>query len=420
MNPTNDSSSNSPEFHRTSLDNGGTLLHESRKTPPVVALKVFLPVGSAHDPEGAEGLAHLTAESLISHTKQRTLTEMNRYQSRHGFKLSSSVKPDYTVLSFRSLEEHGERLLKLAREILTEPAFDPDAVDHLRTQQESALGQRRDDTFRHAFDRALEEFYGGHPYAHPSLGTRGSLDELTTDRLRSFFTERYSEDDLVVSSVGTLDGETLRATFGDVDLPGETPAVVDRDPRVPRDTRVTITRPVDQPTHVMVYPADSLDRPSYVPLKVTEALLGGGMGSVLFRRMREERSLGYQVGASYPSRRGPATIRFYLGGGSPEGTEFRSILGDVLEELAEEGPSEDELHKAREYRKGRFRLDHESPAKVAWYRGFYETMGLGAKFDRTYTDAVDEVTPETVRRVARKLRNSTPLHLTVLPEEPRD
>lgn len=408
--------SNNKPFKRQILDNGVKLVHEHRKKPPVVAVKVFLPVGSSNDPEGSEGLAHLTARTLIQQTAKKTMIEMNRYKSRYGLKVSSSVHPDFTLLSFTSIPEYREELLSLVREILTKPSFNSNPVTHLKKQQLASLSRRRDDAFKFAFDGALEAFYRDHPYGHPPLGTLKAVQNLQPANARTFYRNNYSTKNLVVSSIGDLKIDRLESLFSLLDLPGKSVKETDAHWEDYTDTRQKRPRDVDQPTHVVLYPAPNLHHQDYVELKVTDALLGGGMSSVLFQSIRDQRSLGYQVGSAYPSRRLKSTFRVYLGGGSKDGTTFKQVLEKNLRKLAENPPDTESLNKAKEHLKGNFLLDHESPSRVAWYRGFYEVMGLGANFDELYPKKIETVTARDVSDAIKLLIEKEPLHFTVVPE----
>lgn len=416
MNDTQTNNSETDSFNVRTLDNGVTVIHEKRTTPPVVTLKFFFRGGSSLDPDGQEGLARLTARTLIRHTQKKSMVEMNRYQSRYGLKVSSEIHPDFSLLSFTSIPEHRGKLFDLVREIFSTPSFDTDVIKHLKEQQKASLLNRKDKTFRFTFDKALEILYQDHPYGHPPQGNLDAIETLSADDMREFFRSNYSTKNLVVSAVGDVEFRAIKSLSSDLALTHNSPDWPSPDVTNLSDTRVTRKRTVDQPTHVLLFPAPDAKDDRYVPLKITDALLGGGMGSILFREMRDEQSLGYQVGSSFPSRRYQSTFRVYLGGGSNDGDVFRETFYDNLRRLADEGPDTKSLDKAKEYLKGNFLLDHETPGRVAWYRGFYEILGKEASFDETFPEQIDEVNSTDVKNSAEYLLNATPLHYTIVPE----
>ncbi len=411
-----DSTGDPTDYRLRRYDNGATLIHDRKANPPVFAVKVFVPAGSAADPEGKEGLARLTARMLTSQTARRDMVSFSRFADDHGLRISASVYPDFTELSFTSTTEfHGE-LLTLLREVFTRPTFRKPALARLKKQQLSAISQRKDSAFQFGFDEALRSFYGDHPYAHPETGNASAVRDLTAEDCRSFFERFYHTESLVVSSVGDVPRNRMEELVRNLELPGGQPAKVPAQRADPPSEHQFRGSPVRQPTHVLVYPAPPIQSENYPATKLLDALLGGGMGSLLFSEIREKRSMGYQVGSLYPSRRSTSYFMIYLGGGTPEGDSFREALEEPLRRLAEEGPTPSEMEQAKEYLTGNFLLSHQTHGKQAWYRGFYEIMGRGASYDERYPEAIRQVERNQIRELARTLLvEHDPLFLTVRP-----
>lgn len=407
----------SEEFSKQVTDGGITLLHEKRSEPPVVAVRIFVPTGSSSDPEGKEGLARLTARVLASRTTDRDLREFNRFKSRFGLKIGTSVYPDFTEFSFTAIRDHHEQLLGTIGDLFSIEPLPDRLLDHLKRQQLASLAGRQDRTHTLALDSALETFYGDHPYSHPPIGRIDSVKSLRSQDVVEFYRNHYSPEGTVVSTVGAVSENVFVESLGNLSLPASSPRPVTADLGSPADTRLVLDRNVDQPTHLVMRAAPHAGAESYVATKVLDAILGGGMSSRLFLEMREKRSLGYQVASSYPSRRLTSTFRVFLGGGQPDGGEFRRVLDQIWEDLKTSGPADTELRRAKDYLIGNFKLNHETAGKKAWYRGFYEVLGLGADFDRRYPDRIRAITTDSVRSTVEKLLDGPSLFLSIQPEK---
>lgn len=403
-------------FTKSNLDNGITLMHEKQTTPPVVAIRIFIPGGSALEAEGQEGLTHLTARMLTRQTANRDMYEFSRFVDDNGLKINSSISNDYTRLSLTGVSEFRKTLLKATREILTEPGFDPDALERLRRQQLANIRQRRDQAFSYAIDEARSTFYGDHPYNHHKLGLEETVESFTARDCQNFYENQIQNKPVILSVVGDIEEDEVHSLFSDMGAYDSDESSVSPVPET-NGGREFRTKDVDQPTHILVYEAPEISRDEYVSAKVLDSLLGGGMSSILFNEMREERSLGYQVGSSFPSRRFTSSFSVYLGGDAESnGETFRTVFQEIVENLIEEGPTEEQLSKAKEYLKGNFLLEHETPGKRAWYRGFYEVLGREADFDQRYPGLIDEITKENIQDICEKMFGlESPLFLTVEP-----
>lgn len=407
----------SADFTETTLDDELTIIHEKRSTPPIVAVRVFVPAGSSLDPDDKKGLAQLTARVLASRTEAMSMIEFNRFKSRFGLKVNSSVYPDFTEFSFTAIEEHREKLLEVIDKLFSVDSVSDRLFKHLRQQQLSSLASRHDRTYSLAIDRALEEFYGNHPYSHPPVGRTETVRALDKEDVQSFFNDYYTEDGSVVSSVGALSLQSLTDSLRDLKLPANEPTSPEADFTSPSDTRLVLERKVDQPTHLKMFEAPRVTDNRYVSTKVLDAVLGGGMSSRLFVEMREKRSLGYQTTSSYPSRRLTSNFRVFLGGGKPDGSSFDASLDTIWDSLRNDGPSEEELRRAQDYLTGNFKLNHETMGKKAWYRGFYEILGRGAKFDDHYPERINETSREDVKAAVKALLDQPGLFLTIQPKK---
>jgi zinc protease len=405
------------EASRRTLDNGITYFHEHRTTTPVIAIRVFVPGGSSLESRDREGLCHLTTNAMTRETGDMDMYEWSRFVDDHGLKINGSVANDYSKLSMTGIADYKDALMDAVRDVLTRPTFSPETIERLTRQQTAKIRQRRDQAFSFAMDEARREFYGDHPYNHHKYGREETVDSFNAEDCQQFYEEQIGSTAPIVSVVGPVDPSTIESVLEDLGPFNQNQSAVPdvTDTHVGRTRR---SRDIDQPTHVLTYPAPAINSGDYVTIKVLDSLLGGGMSSILFDEMREQRSLGYQVGSSYGSRRLTSNFSVYLGGDAESnGETFRSVFKEITERLIEEGPADERLKKAREYLKGNFLLEHETPGKSALYRGFYEVLGRTSEFDRNYPDLIDKITPADIQQSCEALfKDTKPLFLTVQPE----
>lgn len=169
-----------------------------------------------------------------------------------------------------------------------------------------------------------------------------------------------------------------------------------------------IAKTTGSATYVMLgFPAASITSPDYPALMVANVILGGNKSSLLFRKLREELGIGYQVGSFYPCLRGQSHIVAFVGMDSSRATQeivdlARNGILEQIAKLKEGSFSDDDLERAKRYLIGSYAVKHERVRDRAFYPGWYETMGLGYQYDIEYANKIKAVTKADVCRVCEQ------------------
>jgi len=181
-----------PAIERETLPNGVRLWSVDHHETDLVGFVLLVPSGSAADPPGREGLAAFTADLLDDGTRRRSGIELHDELGRIGGRLGTDVTSDATVLSITALARHARDALALLIELATEPRFDPQEVERIRTLRISRIAQRRHVAAAVAERAFLRSVYGTHPYGHAPAGTETSLARTTLDDVRAFHAAHYA------------------------------------------------------------------------------------------------------------------------------------------------------------------------------------------------------------------------------------
>ena len=148
------------------------------------------------------------------------------------------------------------------------------------------------------------------------------------------------------------------------------------------------------------------DKKDFVTLKVINTILGSGMSSRLFRNLREQDGLAYQLGSSYSPKMLGGIFLTYIGT-NPDKLEYsKTKMFAEMNRLKMEFVSDTELQDAKDRLKGGFVIAMETNSEKASNIGLFETFGFGYDFLNTYTKMIDEVTASDIIRVANKYFNN--------------
>lgn len=397
---------------RTRLPDGPVILSERMKGVRSAAVGIWFRQGSVHEEGSQRGISHLLEHMAFKGTERRSARELAMEIERVGGAMDAYTAHECTAYQARVPVPH----LGVALDVLADLVFHPVLRDRdLELERQVVLEELagvEDAPEELAFEIHAAELYGQHPYGARVAGTVETLERLRGGALRRLHGDAYRARNAIVAAAGRVDHEQLVELTDRLFPRGggrENPPPPGPEGK-PGHRRVE--RPGGKQAHLV---AGGLTVPYTDPLRypvvLLDAALGGGMGSRLFQRIREERGLAYSVYsfASFYSAGGHAGA--YLCTSPGRVAEAREALLEELRAAAEDGLDEVEVAAIKEQVKGQVALSLESPAArmnrlaaLALYDEPYRTLDeIAAR--------IDEVDAERLREAAGFLH---PERLTVV------
>jgi zinc protease len=396
------------EVQKVVSDSGITAWLVEDHSNPILSVRLAFRGGAALDPADKPGLANLVSATIDEGAGDLDSQEFQQALSQKAIKLSFDAGSDAFYGSLKTLSEHRARAFDLLELALTEPRFDADPVQRLKSQIQASLARQSQDP-RSVASRTLDTLmFPDHPYGQPNQGTRASLQRITQADLKTFVETRFARDRLMVGVVGDITPAELKPLLDRAfaDLPqstGDVPQVSDVEPQNAGET-VVVEKNVPQSWVVFGHGGIARDDPDYYAASIVNYILGGGsFASRLFNEVREERGLAYSV-YSYLSPLDHASI---MGGGL--GTANASV-GEALDvvrqqwrQMAEQGPTQEELDDAKTYMTGSFPLRLSSTSNIASILVAMQQEKLGMDYMDARKQLIESVTLEQAKRVAGEL-----------------
>jgi zinc protease len=394
-----------PPVIRQVLGNGLTVLVRPDASVGVAAASLQVRAGSLFETPETAGITNFLHRVMVRGTKRHGALQLTEAVEDLGGSLDASGDVEYGEVRGAVLARNWEPLLKLIAEVSRQPTLPAEEVERERRLIQSALQTRGDTPFQRAFDSVIQDLYGAHPYAWPSVGRRESIERISRAALQAHWAAIYRPDRMVLAVSGNVPGDkvvkTARRLFGDMPA---APAAVRANPVevTPRAERRLLERPVQQAQVLVGYLGPSLTAPDYAAVRVLGTVLGGGMSGRLFRELRDRRGLAYSVGVLGSFRTGPSFLVTYLGTAPPNVEAAEAGVLAELQRIRGEAVGERELARAKAYLLGNLAMDRRTSARYAWYMAFFEVIGAGWNFPDRYARAVEAVTSADVSRVAQR------------------
>jgi predicted Zn-dependent peptidase len=352
---------------------------------------------------------------LFKGTDTRSAEDIAQTIDSIGGQMDAFTAKEYASYYFKVLDEHLPLAVEVLADIVMRPAFSEGDIAREKKvvlEEIKMVEDTPDDLVHELF---TENFWQGHPLGRPILGTKETVESLTQDGLRSYFTTTYSAPNLIVAAVGNIEHDkvrdlVLRAFDG---LPATGVPINEAPPRVVPTTLIR-NKELEQ-SHVCLgtssYRQDHADRYSSY---VLNTVLGGSMSSRLFQNVREKRGLAYAVFSGLSAYRDAGSITVYAGCANDAVEELIDVVIAELKRMKDEMLPATELQRAKDHLKGSLMLNLESTSSRMSHLARQEIY-----FDRQFgldetLEGVERVTANDVQRVARELFADGSLAATVL------
>jgi predicted Zn-dependent peptidase len=392
----------------TSVAGNGLPIHRVALpgTRAVTALVAFDAGARTERPE-ENGMAHFLEHLVFKGGEAYpTYRDVNETAERIGAQLNAYTSHDLVAFHITVRAERALEAIELLTDFVGRPRLDAEELDRERgvVIQEIARANDQPSTVaEHLIDRAA---FGEHPLGRPVLGPVEHLrDTFTREAIVAFRERRWAGARAGAFVVGNL--EHLPADGALDELFGRFPSLPDPAPYEPAPAagvRTLVEERDSNQSHLrMSYrPAiDPSNRAQRAALTIYGTLLGGSMGSRLFDEIREQRGLAYSVYAIAHNSADLPILQLSAGLDSSKCVEAYTRMREIVSELREEGPREEEVERARAYAAGARVLGFENTNAVARHAA-QQAIVFGEEIDPDLAiDALDAVTFDDVATVAR-------------------
>jgi zinc protease len=396
-----------PAFERLTLDNGLSVIVAPVSKLPVVTVLAVVDAGAAADPNGQEGVALLTARALAEGTERSDGAQLAERFEGLGTALDTGADWDSATARITVTSERLSPALMVLAEVIREPSFPPREVERLKQERLAELLQQQAEPRGLADDMFGKFAYAADSrYALPDGGNEPTVEQLDSNAVREFYTQRYSPRSTTLIIVGDTTVETARKliadTFGSWTGPAvERAAVIDRPATLTRTVHVVGKADAPQSELRVGHVGVPRLHADYFAIVVMNAILGGLFSSRINLNLREVHAYTYGAFSSFDWRRdaGPFTVATAVRSDVTDAA-VREILLEI-DRLRDAAVTDAELSLATSYLDGVFPIRFESTTAIANALSSIVSYGLPDEYFDTYRPTIRAITADDILRVAR-------------------
>jgi zinc protease len=388
------------------LENGLKLILLENHRLPIVVAEAQVGKVRLHEPANQVGVATLMGSLLEEGTSSRSGPEIARAIEDAGGSLNMSA----TGGSVKVLADDANLGLDLLFDCLTDPAFREDEVASKRDQLLSQLAEEENQADHRAMRAFKAAIYGKHPFGWPAAKSE-VVKKLTADDVKKFHHRIFVPGNTVVAVVGDFDTDKVVAGIRKRVAGWNNARLAQPEIAAPAPLdgfkQTIITEPsASQLTIYIGHLGIKRDNPDYYKLLVMDYILGTGTGFTdrLSGTLRDRQGLAYSVSAKITGSASeePGMFTGYIGTFPDKFAEVKAGFLKEINRIRDEAPATDEVENVKKYLTGALAFTLTTCNEAADMLLMVDRYKLGEDYLADYRKAVEAVTPEDVRAVARK------------------
>ncbi len=401
------------------LKNGARLIQVPSHDTQAATVLVLFEVGSRYENLRLSGASHYVEHMMFKGTKKRPNTSMiSRDLDSVGADYNAFTGKDYTGYYIRLDAAHTALAIDMLHDMLFQSLYDPKECQRERKVILEEINMYEDNPIMHAEELLEELVYEGTPLARNIAGTPQTMSGITRKMLTEYRDRYYAPSRMVVSIAGKIDDaavELLDQTFGAIKEPKRKPKTYLPGKLRAGGPRLALKfKETEQVQFTLGFPGYALGHQKLPALTVLSTVLGGGMSSRLFTEVRERRGLAYSVRASASSYQDCGNLAIQAGLTKARVEEgIRTILKE-LGDIAKNGITKEELHRAKEYIKGKTILGLEESSALAEFFARQELLTRKMETPEEKIAKIAAVGREDVQAAARQIFRTDRLSAAII------
>lgn len=384
-------------------------------------MEVSFPWGGRDDAVGMGGSACLMSRLLTKGTDKRSAQNIAEALESVGGSLEPYCGYDYLGMETQTVSEDWPLALEVMFDCLLGSRFLSEQVDKERSLLQASIRRNEDDKFSLTYKMFQKLYYKGHPYSVPPEGERESLDRVTREEVVAVHDRAIRAGQSIVVVVGNVpESDFLDALSG---MWAEALGSIETE-RITsisqagqgRGELVEARMEIEQACVIMGYPAPVIGSLEATALRLASAMLGEGMSSRLFSRLRDREHLAYSVGASLFTRQLGSHLMLHIGTGPDTLEQARRGLERELNDFLENGPNVQEEKRTRRYILGKYLIGRQTNADLAHGMMHGERLRLGWERAEGFEERLNSISTAFMMQTARA-HLSNPAIALLLPNE---
>lgn len=269
-----------------------------KKNTRLASINIGVNIGSLYEDEKELGMSHFVEHMLFKGTKNRSNEQLNRELEFLGGDYNAYTDYISTVYSITCLDEEFEKGIELLSDMILNSSFDEKEMKKEKGVVLSEIKSDKDDIEDLSISRTHEYAFDKSALRNSIAGTEEHVKGFKRKQVYDFYKKYYTPDNCVIVTVSAFSHEQMQKII--TDLFGKWEGKSHKKAKIIKEenkniVKTTYKSQIEQGTVTYLYAFKEVCEKDKLPLKILSYKLAESSNSILFRELREERGLAYDV-----------------------------------------------------------------------------------------------------------------------------
>ncbi|MEI8327586.1 MAG: pitrilysin family protein [Candidatus Taylorbacteria bacterium] len=406
------------KFTKTVLNNGLRIITVPMTDNPSVTILVMVEAGSKYETKKQNGISHFLEHMVFKGTPRRPkASDISRELDSLGAHYNAFTTQEFTGYYAKAASRSLDSLIDIVSDMYMNPLFDEAEITKEKGVIIEEVRMYNDLPQRRVHEILGELMFGDQPAGWSVLGSEENIRAFSREDFTKYRKDNYVSSATTVLVAGSFDeGETIskieKAFSSVVADPKKAKLAVTEEQQLPAIK--TFFKETDQTHLVIAARTFSITDPRIPTMAVLTTILGGGMSSRLFSKMRDELGICYYIRASHDASTDHGEISISAGVDNVRVEEaVREILKQCVN-LKNDLVSPAELKKVKDYISGTTLLELETSESRAEYCGVQEILKKRIDTPEEFMSKVSAVTADDIQKLARQIFVDKGLNMAII------
>ncbi|MCX6703268.1 MAG: pitrilysin family protein [Candidatus Zambryskibacteria bacterium] len=395
------------KFTQKKLKTGIKVMLAPMKDSLSTTVFVMVHTGSKYETKGNNGISHFIEHMCFKGTTKRpTAMDISKALDEIGSQYNAFTSQEFTGYYAKAHPKNIDILIDVISDIYLNSTFDAKELQKEKGVIIEEINMYEDMPHKQVQDVFSLAMYGDQPAGWSILGTKENIKKMSAKDLEKYWKSHYVASATTVLVTGNFDTRTITQKLQKAFEGISRSAKMKKRPVVEPQNRPKILvkhKKTDQ-AHFALGVRSYAGKHKLAPaLKVLDAILGGGMSSRLFQKLREEMGVGYYLRTMIDEYTDHGYFSVSLGVDKDRAVEVTKAIIHECELLKSEKVGASELNKAKEYLIGNTILSLESSDAMAEYFAIQDITGEEITTPEGLIKKIRKVTAEDVQKAAREI-----------------
>lgn len=390
------------------LSNGLRLIYEHLPYLRSASVGVFVKTGSMMESEEEAGLSHFIEHLAFKGTTKRSAKQLAEEIDLLGGHVNASTSRVVTSFYAKTMDSDLPRAIDFLADMMINPLFDPADIDKEREVVLEEIAMESDAPEDQVFNLIQRNLYHGQTLAHTILGSKENINSVSPAQIRAFKERFYQPGNTVIAVAGRFDPEALiswvegafSGWVGDQAIPYPKNEVI-----VPPKPALQ-SKDTEQAHLCLAYQSLPANHPDRYALMALSTVLGGGVSSRLFQKIREEQGLVYSIYSYQSSYPGCGDFSIYAACSPSKIAKVLQLIHHEVDDLLQNGISQQEFDQTLAQMKTGYALAMEGAYQRMAAMGINLLMFDRVLPSREVLGAMKKVKPRHIQKIADQILNA--------------